>query len=60
MLVGAWFTQQFVENRLRAEKGELLTVVLEQAQQSLLEWNGERQKEVNSWERYWQLHQESR
>ncbi len=51
VVVGAWFIQQFFEERIRAEKGELITVVLKQTRNLFHEWNEERREEVTSWAR---------
>ncbi|MDT8452058.1 MAG: response regulator [Gammaproteobacteria bacterium] len=49
LVVSAIFTQQFFEQRVRGEKGAMLTALIKQAEGALLDWHRHHERMVTSW-----------
>ncbi len=49
LVVGAVFTEQFFEKRIRGEKRAMLTALIGQAERSLIEWHSHHEQMVTSW-----------
>ena len=49
VIAGSFVAEQIFETRLRAEKGDALTAILEQSEDALLDWHSKEKKAVLSW-----------